>query len=94
VRARPDGGVAVRPPGTPRVRLGAVDDSGPYLTVEAEALPEEPGDDPEALAEAVLRAFRAYQKRLAGARERTLAAGTELPDEPSVVSLSLIHISQ
>ncbi|ASY35439.1 MULTISPECIES: LON peptidase substrate-binding domain-containing protein [unclassified Streptomyces] len=86
VRERPDGGYEVLTTGTTRVRLGAVDDSGPYLTVEAEELPEEPGDDPEALAEAVLRAFRAYQKRLAGARERTLAAGTELPDEPSVVS--------
>lgn len=33
----------------------------------------------------MLRAFRTYQKRLAGARERSLT-GAELPDEPSVVS--------
>ena len=34
----------------------------------------------------MLRAFRSYQKRLAGARERSLSTGAELPDEPSVVS--------
>ncbi|MER7201157.1 LON peptidase substrate-binding domain-containing protein, partial [Streptomyces sp. NPDC000188] len=33
-----------------------------------------------------LRAFRSYQKRLAGARERSLATGADLPDDPSVVS--------
>jgi ATP-dependent Lon protease len=38
------------------------------------------------LAEGVLRSFRQYQKRLAGARERSLSTGAELPDEPSVVS--------
>ena len=51
-----------------------------------EELTEEPGDGAGALASGVLRAFRAYQKRLAAARERTLAASQELPEEPSVVS--------
>ena len=61
--------------------------AAPYLTAELEELPEEdPGDEAGALAEGVLRAFRAYQKRLAGARERSLSTGAELPDEPSVVS--------
>ena len=44
------------------------------------------GDRAADLSFTVLRAFRAYQKRLASARERTLAAGQELPDDPSVVS--------
>ena len=34
----------------------------------------------------MLRAFRSYQKRLAGARERSLTTGADLPDDPSVVS--------
>ncbi|MFY1676471.1 MULTISPECIES: LON peptidase substrate-binding domain-containing protein [unclassified Streptomyces] len=86
VRERPDGTFEVLATGTTRVRLVSVDTDGPFLTAELEPLPEEPGDEAGALAEGVLRAFRAYQKRLAGARERSLAAGAELPDEPGVVS--------
>ncbi|MFD7546611.1 LON peptidase substrate-binding domain-containing protein [Streptomyces sp. NPDC059816] len=86
LRERPDGGFEVLATGTTRVRLHSVDASGPYLTAEVEELTEEPGDEAGALAEGVLRAFRAYQKRLAGARERSLATNGELPDEPSVVS--------
>ncbi|EST34135.1 hypothetical protein N566_18810 [Streptomycetaceae bacterium MP113-05] len=72
--------------GTTRFRLLSVDTSGPYLTAEVEELPEEEGEGAGALSAGVLRAFRTYQKRLAGARERTLAADQELPDNPSVVS--------
>ncbi|MDK1474102.1 LON peptidase substrate-binding domain-containing protein [Streptomyces sp. 549] len=72
--------------GTTRFRLRAVDTSGPYLVGEVEALPEDDGEGAGALAAGVLRAFRTYQKRLAGARERTLATEQELPEEPSVVS--------
>lgn len=72
--------------GTTRFRLLSVDASGPYLMAEVEELHEEEGEGAGALAAGVLRAFRTYQKRLAGARERTLAAGQELPDDPSVVS--------
>ncbi|MFJ9036348.1 LON peptidase substrate-binding domain-containing protein [Streptomyces sp. NPDC102406] len=86
IRERPDGGFEVLATGTRRVRLHSVDASGPYLTAEVEELPEEDGDEAGALAEGVLRAFRTYQKRLAGARERSLTTGAELPDEPSVVS--------
>lgn len=86
VRERPDGSYEVLTTGTTRVRLRSVDASGPYLTAEVEELTEEPGDEAGALAETVLRAFRAYQKRLAGARENTLASGADLPDEPSVIS--------
>ncbi|MEU7564991.1 LON peptidase substrate-binding domain-containing protein [Streptomyces fradiae] len=86
IRERPDGTFEVLATGTTRVRILSVDASGPFLTAEVEELDESPGEGAGALAEGVLRAFRAYQKRLAGARERTLAAGTELPDEPSVVS--------
>lgn len=72
--------------GTSRFRLLSVDASGPYLMGEVEELEEEEGEGAGALASGVLRAFRTYQKRLAGARERTLAAGQELPDDPAVVS--------
>ncbi|MEU9334717.1 LON peptidase substrate-binding domain-containing protein [Streptomyces sp. NPDC048290] len=86
IRERPDGTFEVLATGTTRVRLLSVDTSGPFLTAEVETLTEEPGDEAGALAEGVLRAFRQYQKRLAGARERSLAGGAELPDEPQVVS--------
>ncbi|WP_175409129.1 LON peptidase substrate-binding domain-containing protein [Streptomyces sp. TRM64462] len=86
VRERADGSFELLATGTKRVRLLSVDASGPFLTAEVEELEERQGEEAGALAEGVLRAFRTYQKRLAGARERSLAAGTELPDEPSVVS--------
>lgn len=86
IRERPDGTFEVLATGTNRVRLLSVDASGPYLTAELEPVEEDPGDESGALAEGVLRAFRQYQKRLAGARERSLTTGAELPDEPGVVS--------
>jgi Lon protease-like protein len=86
IREREDGTFEVLATGTTRVRLRSVDVSGAFLTAEVEELPEVPGDEAGALAEGVLRAFRTYQKRLAGARERSLSTGAELPDEPSVVS--------
>ncbi|WP_225641346.1 LON peptidase substrate-binding domain-containing protein [Streptomyces werraensis] len=86
IRERPDGTFEVLATGTTRVRLLSVDASGPFLTAELEPLEEDPGEEAEPLAEGVLRAFRQYQKRLAGARERSLASDAELPDEPSVVS--------
>ncbi|MGV9954853.1 LON peptidase substrate-binding domain-containing protein [Streptomyces cellulosae] len=86
IRERPDGTFEVLATGTTRVRLLSVDASGPFLTAELEPLEEEPGEEAGPLAEGVLRAFRQYQKRLAGARERSLTSDAELPDEPSVVS--------
>ncbi|MCD9874112.1 LON peptidase substrate-binding domain-containing protein [Streptomyces guryensis] len=86
IREHEDGTFEVLATGTTRARLVSVDASGPFLTAELEELPEEPGDGAGALAEGVLRAFRQYQKRLAGARERSLSTGSDLPDEPSVVS--------
>ncbi|WP_372348684.1 LON peptidase substrate-binding domain-containing protein [Streptomyces sp. KL116D] len=86
IRERADGSFEVLATGTQRVKLHSVDASGAYLTAEVEELPEDDGDEAGALAEGVLRAFRSYQKRLAGARERSLTTGAELPDEPSVVS--------
>ncbi|GAA3370292.1 LON peptidase substrate-binding domain-containing protein [Streptomyces sannanensis] len=85
IRERANGSFEVLATGTKRIRLLSVDASGPYLTAEIEELPEEAGDGAGALAEGVLRAFRTYQKRLAGANERS-TTGAELPDEPSVVS--------
>ncbi|NEA89361.1 LON peptidase substrate-binding domain-containing protein [Streptomyces sp. SID7958] len=86
IRERADGTFEVLATGTTRVRLLSVDASGPYLTAELEPLAEEPGEEAGALAEGVLRAFQQYQKRLAGARERSLSTEAKLPDEPSVVS--------
>ncbi|MCI4043076.1 LON peptidase substrate-binding domain-containing protein [Streptomyces sp. TRM75563] len=91
IRERADGSFEVLATGTTRVRLLSVETSGPYLTAEVEDLAEEPpgedeSDEAGALAEGVLRAFRAYQKRLAGASERSLATGADLPDDPSVIS--------
>jgi Lon protease-like protein len=86
IRERADGSFEVLATGTTRIRLLSVDASGPFLTAELEELPEDAGDGAGTLAEGVLRAFRSYQKRLAGARERSLSTGADLPDEPSVVS--------
>ncbi|GAA0407525.1 LON peptidase substrate-binding domain-containing protein [Streptomyces luteireticuli] len=86
IRGREDGTYEVLATGTTRFRLLSVDASGPYLTGEVEDLPERPGEGPGALASGVLRAFRTYQKRLAGATERSLAGRPDLPDEPSVLS--------
>ncbi|MES4888514.1 LON peptidase substrate-binding domain-containing protein [Streptomyces sp. NPDC096012] len=86
IRERADGTFEVLATGTTRVRLLSVDASGPFLTAEVEELAEDPGDEAGALAEGVLRSFRQYQKRLAGARERSLSSGADLPDDPSVVS--------
>jgi Lon protease-like protein len=86
IREREDGSFEVLATGTKRVRLLSVDASGPYLVAELEELEEDQGDEAGALAEGVLRAFRQYQKRLAGAREATLTTSADLPDEPSVVS--------
>lgn len=91
IRERADGSYEVLATGTSRVKLLSVDTSGPYLSAEVEEIAEDPAEDGEAdeagaLAEGVLRAFRAYQKRLAGASERSLSTGADLPDDPSVVS--------
>jgi Lon protease-like protein len=81
-----DDGFDVLATGTSRFRLLSVDASGPYLIGEIEEIPEEQGEGAGVLASGVLRAFRTYQKRLAGADERSSAVEQELPDEPSVLS--------
>ncbi|MCD0481595.1 LON peptidase substrate-binding domain-containing protein [Streptacidiphilus sp. ASG 303] len=85
-QARPDGRYELIATGTTRFRLLSVDASGPYLVGEVEELPETEGPGAGALAAGVVQAFRRYQKRLAGARESTLAAEQELPDDPRVLS--------
>ncbi|TDC78852.1 LON peptidase substrate-binding domain-containing protein [Streptomyces hainanensis] len=87
IRPRPAAeGFEVLATGTTRFRLVSVDASGPYLTAEVQPLEEVAGEGAGALASGVLRAFRGYQKVLAGANERTLGPRQELPDDPSVVS--------
>ncbi|WEH42301.1 LON peptidase substrate-binding domain-containing protein [Streptomyces sp. AM 2-1-1] len=87
IRERADGTFEVLATGTTRVRLLSVDTSGPYLTAEVEDVAEDAeAGEARTLAEGVMRAFRTYQKRLAGASEQSLTTGGDLPDEPSVVS--------
>lgn len=87
IRERADGsGFDVMATGTTRFRLHSVTVGEHFLTGEVELLPEEDGEGAGALASGVLRAFRDYQKQLAGAMERTLSSEQELPEEPSVVS--------
>lgn len=85
IGGRDDGSYEMVATGTTRFRLLSVDATGPYLVGEVEELPEEPGEGAGALANGVGRAFGAYQKLLAGARERSLVAG-RLPDDPGVLS--------
>ncbi|NJQ02426.1 LON peptidase substrate-binding domain-containing protein [Streptomyces zingiberis] len=87
IREKEDGdGYEVLATGTTRIRIRSVDSSGPYLTGECEEIPEAEGSGAGALASGVVRAFRTYQRRLAGANERSLAGEQELPGEPSVLS--------
>ncbi|MBY8876604.1 LON peptidase substrate-binding domain-containing protein [Actinacidiphila acidipaludis] len=79
------GGYELVATGIMRFRLMSVDASGPYLTAEIEEVPDAPGEGAGALVPEVVRVFGAYQKRLAGARERSLA-GQEFPDDPTVLS--------
>lgn len=81
-----DGGYEMVATGTTRFRVLSVETGGPYLTAEVEELPEPLGEDAGSLGAQVDRAFRKYQKQLAGANERTLAATQELPDQPTVLS--------
>ncbi len=86
LREKEDGGYEMVATGTTRFRLLSVDATGPYLTAEVEELTEPPGEGAGPLGAQVERAFRTYQKQLAGARERTLSAAQELPDQPTVLS--------
>ncbi|WP_406197651.1 LON peptidase substrate-binding domain-containing protein [Kitasatospora sp. NBC_01560] len=83
---QPDGRFELLVTGTTRFRLRSVDTGGPYLTGEIEPIEEQPGEGAGALAAGVERAFRAYQKRLAGAREASTVGRQDLPDDPQVLS--------
>ncbi|MGW3075877.1 MULTISPECIES: LON peptidase substrate-binding domain-containing protein [unclassified Kitasatospora] len=86
VEHQPDGRYELLVTGTTRFRLRSADVSGPYLTGEIEPIEELPGEGSGALASEVERAFRVYQKRLAGAREASTVGRQELPDDPQVLS--------
>lgn len=73
VEPQPDGGYELLITGTTRFRLRAVDTGGPYLVGDVETIEEELGNGAGTLAGGVERAFRAYQKRLAGARKASLS---------------------
>ncbi|MEZ0093089.1 LON peptidase substrate-binding domain-containing protein [Streptacidiphilus sp. EB129] len=86
VESRQDGGYDLIATGTTRFRVASFDASGPYLTAEVERIAEEPDEEAAMLAPVVERTFRTYQKRLAGARETSVAGVQELPDDPTVLS--------
>ncbi|WP_307806754.1 LON peptidase substrate-binding domain-containing protein [Streptomyces sp. FH025] len=86
VQKRPDDRYELLVTGTTRFWLRSVDVSGPYLTGEIESIEERPGEGSGALASEVERAFRIYQKRLAGAREASTVGRQQLPDDPQVLS--------
>ncbi|PWI43446.1 LON peptidase substrate-binding domain-containing protein [Streptomyces sp. ICBB 8177] len=86
LREKEDGGYELMATGATRFRLLSVDATGPYLVGEVEFLEETAGPGAGPLGAEVERAFRTYQKQLAGARERTLSAAQELPDDPAVLS--------
>jgi Lon protease-like protein len=85
ISEREEGGYEMVATGIARFRLLSVDASGAYLTGEVEELPDEPGLGAAALVPEVTRAFRGYQKTLAGSRESTLAS-QDFPDDPTVMS--------
>jgi Lon protease-like protein len=86
IAARDDGSYELVATGLLRFRLLSLDAGGPYLTADIEEIPEDAGGGAGPLASEVTRVFGTYQKRLAGARERTLAPGQEFPDDPTVLS--------
>ncbi|MEU8134466.1 LON peptidase substrate-binding domain-containing protein [Streptodolium elevatio] len=86
IRPHADGRFDVVATGAKRFRLLAVDDSGPYLVGEVEAMAEPRGDDAEVLALAVSRAFADYQHKLVGAQGRGPVELPELPDDAVVLS--------
>lgn len=86
LREKEDGGYELVATGTTRFRVLSIDATGPYLTAEVEELPEPSGEGAGPLGAQVERAFRGYQKQLAGANERSLSGGQELPDQPTVLS--------
>ncbi|MFJ8042771.1 LON peptidase substrate-binding domain-containing protein [Kitasatospora sp. NPDC096147] len=86
VQEQPDGQYELLVTGTTRFRLRSVDVTGPYLVGEIEPIEERTGDGAGALASGVERAFRAYQQKLAGAKEVSLTGQSELPNDPQVLS--------
>lgn len=85
IAERDEGGYELVATGLTRFRLLSLDAGGEYLTGEVEEVPDATGAGAGALASEVTRVFGTYQKRLAGARERTLGA-QEFPDDPTVLS--------
>ncbi|WP_035805459.1 LON peptidase substrate-binding domain-containing protein [Kitasatospora mediocidica] len=86
VESQPNGGYELLITGTTRFRLRSMETGGAYLVGVAEPIEEELGHGAGTLAGGVARAFRAYQKRLAGARKASLSGEQELPDDPQVLS--------
>lgn len=73
--------------GTERFRLGALDESLPYLSADVELLDDPVGDEAEAgrAVTTVQRAFRGYLDVLASAGSATISV-PDLPDEPILLS--------
>ncbi|MBF9070951.1 LON peptidase substrate-binding domain-containing protein [Streptacidiphilus fuscans] len=86
LQSHADGRFELLATGTTRFRILSIDATGPYLTAEVETVEEQTGPEAKVLAAGVERIFRAYQKRLAGARESSVSGTQELPDDPNILS--------
>ncbi|HVF19031.1 MAG TPA: LON peptidase substrate-binding domain-containing protein [Mycobacteriales bacterium] len=80
-----DGRYDIVTTGGPRFRLVDVDDSRPYLRGAVEYLRDEPGENADARALAVIAEFTAYWNVVAEAREEEVAPPS-LPDDPALLS--------
>ena len=85
IARRDDGRFDLMTAGTTRFRLRSVDDALPYLTGEAELLPDLPGEHVDGVAAAVPAAFAGYTAALAEAGGDRFEV-PELPDDPLVLS--------
>lgn len=89
VEAHPDGRFDIEVVGRERLRLHAMDTSGPYLVGEVDLLHEpKPGPLDEEEAERALRTFESYRERLAQVRGGPLLEGP-LPQDPAYLSYAL-----
>jgi uncharacterized protein len=87
----PDGGWVLLCAGLARARLGAVDRSGPYATVEVEALPETSGELPNDLLPKVQAALDHYLECVKRFVTSTASVGHD-PQETTRVAASLDEV--
>jgi len=88
VEAHPDGTFDIVAVGRGRLRLDALDASGPYLNGTVDLLPDEHERVDPAIAERAMLAFEAYRDRLSEIHGEPVLEG-DLPRDPTYLSWSL-----